>query len=86
MIAKIVQIMNRDGSPKTSDEALNRIGRTMDTDHSIIVTGSSAFLYCVYPGFDESFITSQVVDLLKTESEVIIWTRNSIYRLERLCE
>lgn len=83
--AKITQIMERDGSPKIDPGALGRIGRTFDINRSAVEIGHDGFLYCIYPGFSKSLHTTRILDILRTESRLIIWTLNSIYVLERIC-
>lgn len=81
MTAKIVQIMNNDGSPK--EDISKRIGRIFDLNKSFIKIGYSACLYCIHPGPEKSLCTSVVTDVLMTEDKAIIWTYNSIYVLDR---
>ena len=82
---KIIRITDKNNVDKINDkDAMNRVGRVIDDIQSNLAVGSNGFLYCTYPDFLKSMITSKIERVSSNDDQLLIYTQNSIYYLKRV--
>lgn len=83
---RIYNITDKNGMKKTDKDALLRIGRIIDDCQSEMSVGSNGFLYCTFPDYSKSILTTKIVRIQNGENRIMIETLNSKYWLKRVAE
>lgn len=82
MYYKIISIRDRNGDERTDVDSINRLGRVIDIDRSLLREGRSGFFYCVKPSMLESVITSIVKKINIGTDKIYVYTMNSCYEMK----
>ena len=81
MLYKIISIRDLDGIEKTDSDSIERLGRVIDINQSLLREGRSGFFYCVDPGRKKSLFTSIVRKINISTNTINVYTMNSCYEL-----
>ena len=83
---KIIQITDLRGENCRDPGSINRVGRIIDKERSILCPGKKGFMYCEKPDFLKSICLSNVEKVVVNNGIVTVTTENHVYHLAEITE